>query len=196
MKNKTNVKYLPHDITKCDTTCTWHKKHSKEGHVYTPDEVFPKNVCPILYHTLYPYFLGAMYGAKYSYNDKGDCQVCCPAVKSVDLIVKTRPNDGSYGDMATSDRKKVFFAEVVKVNGDCPYSHKVGEKIIFPLTNREEYVCSAGVNNIFPFLNIDIPSCIDTKRLRCPDWKENVYYSIEADSPTDQIEADSPTDQK
>ena len=83
-----------------------------------------------------------------------------------------------------------------KLHRGC-YGAQKYEKIIFPISNREKYVCSAGVNNIFPFLNIDIPSftCIDTKRLRCPDWKENVYYSIEADSPTDQIEEDSPTDQ-
>ena len=176
MKNNINVKYLPGK-----TMCTWHKKNSAEGHLYSSDEIFPKNVCPIMFHTLYPYFLGAIFGAKYNYNDEGDCQVCCPAEKSVDVLVKERPNDGSFGDDVASDRHKVFFAEVVKVNGHCPYGHSVGDKLIFPVSDRENYACSAAINNIFPFLKIKIPDCINLKRLRCPDWLENVFFSIDKD---------------
>ena len=57
------VKCLPGE-----TECKWHKSHSQEGHVYTADEIFPGNFCPIMYHTLYPYFLGALFGAKYGYR--------------------------------------------------------------------------------------------------------------------------------
>ena len=168
------VKCLPGE-----TECKWHKNHSQEGHVYTADEIFPGNFCPIMYHTLYPYFLGALFGAKYGYNDEGDCHVCCPAEKSVDVLVKVRPNDGSFGDQVAEDRRKVFYAEVVKVNGLCDFEYKVGDKLIFPMNNVEKNTCPAGINNIFPFLDIPKLKCINLKRLRCPDWKENIYYSID-----------------
>ena len=174
MKDPLRVKYLPGK-----TECKWHKKHSEEGHLYTVDEMFPKKFCPILFHTLYPYFLGAIFGAKYTYNAEGDCHVCCPAEKSVDVLVKVRPNDGSYGDDVADDWQNVFHAEVVKVNGPCDYEYQVGDILIFPICNREKFACSAGINNIFPFLNIKKPKCINLKRLRCPDWQENVYYSID-----------------
>ena len=176
MKSKNKVKYL---AGKTNGMCSWQEKHSDTGHLYNAEEIFPKNICPIMFHTLYPYFLGAIFGAKYNYNEKGDCHVCCQAEKSVDVVVKTRPNDGTYGDMATPDRRKVFYAEVVKVNGHCPYNHQVGEKLVFPVSNKTKYACSGGINNIFPFLKIEIPSCINMKRLRCPDWLENTYYSID-----------------
>src|SRR4030066_2046587 len=125
------IKYLPGK-----TECKWHKKHSKKGHLYTVDEIFASKICPIMFHTLYPYFLGAIFGAKYRYNDEGDCQVCCPAEKGVDVLVKVRPNNGSYGDDVTNDWRNVFHAEVIKVNGHCDFGHQVGDILIFPICNR------------------------------------------------------------
>jgi hypothetical protein len=46
---------------------------------------------------------------------------------------------------------------------------------------RTKYACPAGINNAFPFMKHEIPKCINMKRLRCPDWLENVYYSIDED---------------
>ncbi len=171
------VKYLSGE-----TECKWHKKHSQEGHVYSADEIFPSTFCPIMFHTLYPYFLGAIFGAKYGYNDEGDCHVCCPAEKSVNVLVKVRPNDGSYGNDVADDRQKVFFAEVVKVNGPCDFGYKAGNILIFPICNIKQFACPAGINNIFPFLNIKKPKCINLKRLRCPDWLENIYYSLDQEA--------------
>ena len=160
--------------------CVWHEAHSKDGKQYTHKEMFPNNVCPIMYHTLYPYFLGALFDAKYAYNDEGDCQVCCPAFKGVDVLVKVRANDGKFGPDVDSDWRDVIYAEVVSVNGECDYSYKVGDRIVFPTTRsmRTKHVCPASVNNIFPFLNIKIPSCININKLRCPDWLEDVKYSL------------------
>ena len=73
-------------------------------------------MCPWLYHTLYPYFLGLLYGAKFEYNEKGDCNVCCPAAKGIDLVVKRRENDGKIHPDVTDDMKFVIFADVVKVS--------------------------------------------------------------------------------
>ncbi|GEM_PF-2066363 len=184
LNNKISVKQLPGK-----TECSWHKEHEETGKAYTHDEIFTSNVCPIMWHTLYPYFLGALYGAKFTYNDRGDCHVCCPAEKGVDVLVKVRSNDGKFETGVPSDWRDVIHAEVVKVNGLCDYNHKVGDRFVFPTCMKKQYACPAGIHNMFPFLDIEIPKCINLKKIRCTDWLENIYYSINnADSkePTDE----------
>jgi uncharacterized repeat protein (TIGR04076 family) len=176
MKNGICIRHLPGK-----TDCPWHKAHQETGKVFREDEIFTGRVCPIMFHTLYPYFLGALFGAKYAYNEHGDCQVCCPAEKGVDVIVKVRPNDGAFEEGVPSDWRDVIHAEVVAVNGHCDYGHKVGDRFVFPTCMKTRYACPAGIHNMFPFLKIETPSCINPRRLRCPDWKENVYYSLFAD---------------
>ena len=151
----------------CKGVCPWHK----EGRDYSFAEIFP-NVCPYLYHSLYPYFLGLLYGAE----SMQDIWVCCPAEFGVDTYVRKVDNRGEFD---IPDDWWVIYAEVVKVNGDCPHGHEVGDKIVFPTCWKKKYICPAGVNNIFPFLDLEVPSCINKKRLRCTDWKQDVYYSIE-----------------
>ena len=173
MKKRISVKQLPGK-----TECPWHKEHREAGKTYEADELFASKVCPIMFHTLYPYFLGALYGAKYTYNEHGDCHVCCPAEKGVDVLVKFRPNDGKFEKGVPENWRNVIYAEVVKVNGPCDYGHKVGNRFVFPNCMKKKYACPAGINNLFPFLKIEIPKCINLKRLRCPDWLENIYYSL------------------
>lgn len=174
MKNNICVKQLPGK-----TACPWHKEHQKSGKIYKANEIFASNVCPFMFHTLYPYFLGALFGAKYHYNEQGDCQVCCPAEKGVDVIVKVRPNDGKFEKGVPPDWRDLIHAEVVKVNGPCDYGHKVGDRFVFPTCMKTKYACPAGINNLFPFLKLKIPKCINLNRLRCPDWLENIYYSLD-----------------
>jgi len=174
MKKTICIKQLP-----SETKCPWHKDSKETGRVYRDNEIFTSHVCPIMFHTLYPYFLGALFGAKYGYNDKGDCQVCCPAERGVDVVVRVRPNDGKFESGVPSDWRDVIHAEVVKVNGVCDYGHKVGDRFVFPTCMKTKYACPAGVHNMFPFLKLDMPKCINLKRLRCPDWLENIYYSID-----------------
>ena len=174
MKNSIKVKQLPGK-----TGCAWHGQHQDTGKVYRDDEIFTSGVCPIMFHTLYPYFLGAEFGARYGYNEQGDCQVCCPAEKSVDVLVKVRPYDEKFEEGVPKDWRDVIHAEVIKVNGHCPYDHKVGDRFVFPTCMKKSSACPAGIYNLFPFLDIETPSCINKEKLRCPDWLENVYFSIE-----------------
>ncbi len=160
------------------TECAWHRGNQLAGKVYDNNEIFASKICPIMFHTLYPYFLGAVFGAKYAYNEQGDCNVCCPAEYGVDVLVKVRHSDGKFEKGVPLDWRDVIHAEVVKVNGTCDYGHKVGDRLVFPTCMKTKYACPAGINNIFPFLKIPIPKCINLKRLRCPDWKENIYYSL------------------
>lgn len=157
------IKQLP-----SKTKCPWKGKQ------------FPiqNDMCAIMWHTLYPYFLGAVFGAKYGFNDKGDCQVCCPAERGVDVVVKVRPYDKRMVGVP-KDWRDVIHAEVVKVNGICDYNHKVGDLFIFPTYAKEKYLCPAGVYNLFPMLDLKLPGCINKNRLRCPDWLENIYYELE-----------------
>ena len=161
------------------TDCPWHKQHQTKGKVYGEDEIFTSHVCPIMFHTLYPYFLGALYGAKYTYNERGDCHVCCPAEKGVDVLVRVRPNDGKFESGVPADWRDVIHAEVVKVNGPCDCGHKVGDRFVFPTCMKTQYACPAGIHNMFPFLKLKKFKCINLRKLRCPDWMENIYYSLE-----------------
>ena len=158
-------------------SCAWHGKN-ENGKEYTSKEILPQNICPWLYHTLYPYFLGLLYGAKFTYNEKGDCHVCCPAAKGVDLVVKRRDNDGNIHPDVTDDMKYVIFADVVKVNGECPSNHKVGDRFIFPTVNKEKFLCTAAFNHTFPLMDTKKPKCLDKKSIKCPDWKTPVYFDI------------------
>jgi len=166
-------------VLSCCSECAWHKDHAKEGKIFSRDEMIPAEDCPIMYHTLYPYFLGAFFHAKYPFNEEGDINVCCPAEYGVDVLVKVRPNDGKFKKEVPSDWRDVIHAEVVAVNGRCDYGYKVGDRIIFPTCMKTRFMCPAGVNNIFPFLEMEIPKCINMKKLRCPDWKDHIYYAIE-----------------
>jgi len=159
-------------VTKSDE-CKYYKRRK----TFNDKKIFPNNVCPLLYHTLYPYFLGLFYGAKFKYNKKGDCNVGCPAVNGIDAIVKKRKNDGSLDARIGSNISFVIYAEVIR-KGKCPYHHKVGDKFIFPTCMKEEYMCPAGLNNLFPLLDMKLPKCIDKTRLRCPDWSINITYDI------------------
>lgn len=144
-------------------TCPW---NNKSGFIFNHE-------CPILWHTLYPYFLGLVFGAKDNHN------VCCPAEFGVDTVVKMSPNNGTFPLCVPTDWRDVIYAEVVKVNCHCDYTYRVGDRIVFPTCTKGDYKCPAGVNNMFPFMDIKMPKCINKKRLRCPDWKENIYYELD-----------------
>ena len=139
----------------------------------------PRDMCPILWHTLYPYFLGFVFGANYG-NEGGSCNVGCPAELGVDLVVKKTPKDPWNMQMwdVPDKWRDVIHAEVVKVNGLCHYGHKEGEIFLFPTFAKENFMCPALIYNAFPFM-VGRPEmrCI-TERLRCPDWKENVFYEL------------------
>lgn len=166
-----NLEQLPGN-----NNCLWHKHHNETGYIY--GSVYQE--CPILWHTLYPYFLGFVFGAKYGLNEKGDCQVGCPAEKGVDLIVRVRPWDKKMPSWVPSNWRDVIHAEVVDVHGKCPYQYLEGERIVFPTCAKTEFPCPAGVFNIFPvtfrFNRKDFP-CINSKKLRCPDWKDVVFFA-------------------
>jgi uncharacterized repeat protein (TIGR04076 family) len=157
--------------------CPWHRRY-KKGKIFFFQEIFPQGICPWLYNSVYPYFLGLFYGARFSWNKQGDCNVCCPAAKGVDVIVRLRPNDGTFDPRISSSMKFVIFAEVISLSGECPYRHKVGQKIPFPTSMAEHFLCPAAFHNIFPLMQVKPPACIEINKLRCPDWNDVIYLGI------------------
>jgi len=157
--------------------CAFHKKN-KNGKNYESSEILPHNMCPWLYHTLYPYYLTLLHGGKFDWNERGDVQVGCPAAEGIDLVVKKRDNDGTIHPDITKDMKYAVYADVVKVNGECPSNHKVGDRFVFPTVWKEKFLCSAGYNHVFPLMNLKPPKCLDKKAVRCPKWNEPVFYDV------------------
>jgi hypothetical protein len=147
-------------------SCQWNNK----------GEVFGAH-CPFLWHTLYPYFLGLVFGAKY--GEAGEIKVCCPAEFGVDTIVKMSPNDGSFSDLVPTNWRDVIYAEIIKTNGICDWGYEAGELILFPTYDKAHYRCPAIIHNMFPFMSFGIPQCINSKRIKCPDWAEEVYFELD-----------------
>lgn len=157
-------------------TCVYHL--NRKGKIFVDEEILPHRICPWLYNSVYPYFLGLLYGARFDFNEEGDCNVCCPSAHGVDTIVKLRSNDGSFDSRIDKDIKFVIFAEIIKVNGDCPYGHREGQKIPFPTCMKKYFMCPAAFHNVFPIMTLDTPSCINKNNLRCPDWANVVPLSV------------------
>lgn len=157
----------------CDSQCPWHGCHP-QGNEYAREAILPNDVCPFLYHSLYPYFLGLLYNA-----DMQDIWACCPGERGVDCYVRKVNNDDQFEDIPAD--WWVIYAEIENV-GDCPHGHYKGEKIVFPTAFKKDFICPAGLNNIFPFLPLGVPACINREKLRCPDWKDNITYSIGGDN--------------
>lgn len=151
-----------------DAKCSW---HGQEGRTFSDEEMLPQGVCPWLYNIIYPYFLGLYYGADFG----GSCNVCCPALKGVDVVIKKEANDGHFDNRISSAMSYVIFAEIVKV-GDCHYCHTVGERIIFPTCMPEHFMCPAAFHSIFLVMRLGLPPCIDKNNLRCPDWDNVITF--------------------
>jgi len=147
-------------------TCPWNNSGDR----------IPLGTCPVLWHTLYPYFLGLVFGAKFS--PEGPANVGCPAEHGIDLVVSVKPWDADLNGLVPMDWRDVIQAEVV-AEGKCPLRYKIGERILFPTYAKDGHACPAGVYNLTVFKNYDYLPCLNKKRVRCPDWKENVYFSLE-----------------
>jgi len=159
----------------CNAQCPWHGTY-KDGKEYDKDSIFPDGICPFLYHSLYPYFLGLLYHA-----DMQDIWVCCPAEKGVDVLVRRQINAEPpyYKPKFESVNRDwwVIYAEVVN-EPECPYKHYKGQRLLFPTADKKQWLCPAGLNNMWPFLKLEIPTCINLKNIRCPDWKDTITYDI------------------
>jgi uncharacterized repeat protein (TIGR04076 family) len=148
---------------------------------YGKEQVLPNNICPWLYHSVYPYMLGLLYGADFRYNENGDANVNCPAADGCQTLVRKRPfpNDVITDNRIDSKNNFVIYAEIIKV-GTCPSQHVIGEIFLFPTCLKEHHLCPAAWYQAFPLMNLLPPDCVDLHNIRCPDWE--LYMTIDIKS--------------
>ena len=148
----------------------------KEGCIFHADEIVPAGVCPWLWYSLYPYFLGMSMKepCRGDYNEYGDIQVGCAAEHGCNCVVKRRANDGSFG--VGNNVKQVVFALVADAQ-DCP-RHHYPETILFTNTRKDDFACAALWYQAFPFSRPEVPPCIRRERIRCSDWQKAIIGEI------------------
>lgn len=160
-----------------DHGCDYHPL--ADSTLYGPEEILPAGICPWLYFAIYPYCLGLLYGARFTFNEAGDSDACCPAAEGVDVIVRRRQGTGPFDPGIAADMKFVVFAEITKVHDFCPSGHSEGDRFIFPSCLKEKFACPAVFHAAFPLLETEPPSCIDSRRFRCPDTKQPIHFKLE-----------------
>lgn len=145
----------------CSEKCRAHP-YSKIGKDYDEAELFPDGICPRLYFTLYPYFLGIENGA---WSESKEIWAACSAPRGCDCWV--RKGNG-----------KEVHAVVECANG-CP-RHKKGDKFIFMNTRRDHFMCAALVHEAYPYIwpDLNIPQCGSKNIVFCPDWKNPIAVEL------------------
>ena len=150
--------------------CSWIEKNSSKE--FEDGQIYPDNICPLLYYSCYPYMLGLLFGADFMHSKEGDANVSCPALNGVKAFVRKRNIPCEITDeKITKDMKFVIYIDIVGV-GKCPLNHKINDKFIFPSSMKENYLCPAAWYNSFPFLAKKYLhfECLDETTVKCPDW--------------------------
>jgi len=153
--------------------CSWIVKNSSKD--FEDNQIYPNNVCPLLYYSSYPYMLGLLFGADFMHNKEGDANVSCPAMNGVRAYARKRDVKDIppelKNDKISKDSKFIIYIDIVNV-GKCPNNHKVNEKFMFPTSMKKHYLCPASWFNAFPFLAKKFTDleCLDEKKVKCPDW--------------------------
>ena len=189
------------------------KYHKRAGEKYDMDSLGPPGLCLDAYHVAYPYCLALLYDAEFTKSDERyhhtDSQrdrvlVQCPnpkervvmeirryyvlpkAVKSLKNLAERILEKLSFPVDVIEYRIGIM---VVEVKGNCPHSHKVGEKFwfnirtrLFWLNGRQEEICPASFDQLYPFIalarrGVKIPWSNNGSSacLNCPDDKGVVY---------------------
>lgn len=139
------------------------------GKCFSESEILPDGICPVLYHSLYPYFMALHFNAKLDYTAGGADLIHCPASEEgVQCLVWREPN---------AETKWQVKARVVH-SQKCPNNHYVSQEFVFPDTRKDSYLCPAGWFNAFPFLPLPdyVKQCCKPEKLRCPDWNGHIYF--------------------
>lgn len=151
----------------CDARCRAHKE--RQGKVYSEHNILPDGICPVLFHSLYPYFLGMTDHVKqWDYVDGTDL-IACPALNGVRCVVHRVPHP---------TKKYEIVARVVEV-GSCPNRHKERDSFTFTNTRKDDFMCAAGWFNMALFLKLPeyIKECCADK-FRCPDWNGSIEFKV------------------
>lgn len=116
-------------------------------------EVFSKNMCLILLHTMVPYYFTYHYGGEFQWADiEGQVDVQCPNQKGqVEAVIL---------------KGETISAQISRVGGTCAAGYTPGD--IFNLTRIFEKICPLVFDSIFPWIQLKFETNI---LLRCPGCK-------------------------
>ena len=143
---------------------------SRKGKVWNEAAILPDKICPLLYHSLYPYWLGLTKGVAWDWSEGTDL-ISCPASRGTIQVV--------VGRIPHPRKKYEIFGRVVTAN-ECPRGHKEGDTFIFANTRRDSVLCPALWYHAFPFIRLPkyIKKCCSAANVRCPDWNGVVYGEV------------------
>lgn len=148
-------------------TCRYHKEQDRSFH---PGDLFPRGFCPHAYRAAYPYALALLYNARFPAEDgggrAGSVRIRCPG--SDGYIEMNLSTEHLYPKLLRTLKDaaiwllqklnipaeypdKNVFLEVCRVEGNCRYDLKPGNKFKFNLFDRKE-LCPASFYGLYPIL--------------------------------------------
>ncbi|MFC1756638.1 TIGR04076 family protein [Patescibacteria group bacterium] len=174
------------------------KYHRDIGRVYTFKDLVPEGLCPHAYFVAYPYCLGLLHEAKFSWMkniDENTVIAQCPAPSNPivmkiwrDLIPKekrkTDKDDDRYNIFIELVEKLEDSTKVYKSCQNCAQTMKVERKWEF---NKGQLagICPAAFNQMFPYLvalenggHLDWQNKDGSVTLPCPDNISKVNFLV------------------
>ncbi len=172
-------------------TCKYYRKEG--GETFDLNHLGPPGICLDLYSAAYPYCLGLLYGAQFSWEqDKNAVNAQCPV-----------PEGNVHFEVRRIPLEKMVIREGIKKNYDilikiidiekssrkyqdcssCP--HKPGQEFEFNQGDHLDQMCPAAFYSIYPTLKTIINggksswTKNDKFYMRCPDNKPNITFEIQ-----------------
>lgn len=172
-------------------TCKYHRTCGNEFDI---EHLGPKGLCLDLYSAAYPYCLGLLHGAEFSWMKKSDANSVyaqCPAPEPVHFQVERVPlekiveNNGVKKSMKVIIRITRAEAKSGDYCNDCLCKQKVGQEFEFNQGDFNEYMCPAAFYNMYPVIRTilnggEMPWTRDGKtQVQCPDNVTKIGFEIE-----------------
>jgi uncharacterized repeat protein (TIGR04076 family) len=167
-----NYKSLKIRVSRITGNCRFNKHINDE---YSPEQICPENICPVLYHSAIPYLLTFLNNGRFAWlRDRNSVIIQCPnSGVSVTMNIKKNSNGKRRIDM-----------EVIETQGPCPFGIKKGDS--FKLNERDLKFCPKALDALFPYLNAlkvreEICTAEDAKqsvKVACPGHPDNVIFEI------------------
>lgn len=162
-------------VSEVNGNCPYHKKNQ----LLTPEEFTKKKICPVLLHTITPYYITLKNGGWFRWF-KDDVIVRCPSPKCNAVLALKRDS-----------QKKETTIKIKSIKSRCQYNHKEGD--IITLGDKDFSLCPGAFNSLYPYmLLLEEGEPIPWKNsknnfvVRCPSNSKEVIYEIITKKPIKQ----------
>ncbi len=175
------------------------KYHREVGRVYNSKDMIPEGLCPHAYFAAYPYCLGLLYGAIFSWMktiDENAVEAQCPAPSNPVIMRirreiipeekrKTKRDEDRYNIYVEIIKKLEDSKKSCKSCRSCSRKMKAGKRFEF---NKGQFpgVCPAAFNHMFPYLitlqnggQTDWQNEDGSIVLSCPDNISKIKFLVE-----------------